>query len=140
MDAEYYKKWRENNRERSRQISAEYEQRRRLDDPYYYVKKIYRERKRIAISKGLPFDIILEDLLPVPETCPVLGIPLIPGKGVNNPNAPSLDRLIPEKGYTKENVFWLSWRANRIKSDSSLDEMEKLILWMKTTSGEISKT
>lgn len=47
-----------------------------------------------------------------------------------------LDRLIPDKGYVKGNVHWISRRANRIKSDATVEELEKIISYMKDNDGE----
>lgn len=41
-----------------------------------------------------------------------------------------LDRLIPSKGYVKGNVRWISSRANRLKSDVSIDELKKILKYM----------
>lgn len=38
--------------------------------------------------------------------------------------APSIDKLVPEKGYTKGNVVWCLERYNRMKNDATLDEMK----------------
>jgi hypothetical protein len=83
-----------------------------------------------AKKQNIPFDLVPEDIV-VPEICPVLGIPLIRQKGKRNNNTPSLDRIIPEKGYVKDNVRIISWRANRLKCDASFEELEKLYLYMK---------
>ena len=45
----------------------------------------------------------------------------------NKRMAPSIDKIIPEKGYTKGNVVWCIDRINSIKYDCSLDEMKA---WM----------
>ena len=42
-------------------------------------------------------------------------------------DSPSLDRLDSSLGYTPENVWWISYRANRLKNDSTLEELEKLV-------------
>jgi len=99
-------------------------------DPMHYVKKIYRERGRFAKMRGIPFNLALSDLPPVPTLCPALGIPLKHG-GTNNPNSPSLDRLIPERGYVKGNVYWLSRRANGIKHNADLREIENVAHWFR---------
>jgi hypothetical protein len=82
-----------------------------------------RTRARV---KGLPFDITAEylDTLLV-HTCPILGIPLVSHKGRKGPrdDSPSLDRIVPEKGYVRGNVVVISGRANRIKSDASFKEL-----------------
>ena len=67
-------------------------------------------------DKETPFTLKADDLV-VPEICPVLGIPIFFGGPPFSPNTPSLDRLVPKLGYTKENVRIISWRANRLKAD-----------------------
>ena len=42
-----------------------------------------------------------------------------------------MDRIDPKKGYVEGNVVWVSNKANTIKSDSSIEEMEKVLLWYK---------
>ncbi len=67
-----------------------------------------------------PIDIV------VPAFCPVLGIPLLVGKEHPKDNNPSIDRIIPALGYVKENVIVISTRANRIKNNSTVEELGKL--------------
>jgi len=80
--------------------------------------------KTRAKKKGLPFNLEVEDIV-IPEKCPILGIKLKRGKGIGGAiaSSPSLDRIIPEKGYTKGNVQVISHRANQIKSDATADEL-----------------
>lgn len=130
MSPEYQRLWRQKNHTKWKDIVKRSEEKRRAEDPLYFVKKIYRERKRTALSKGLPFTITLDDIKEVPKICPVLGIPMVSGEGVNNPNTATLDKIIPEKGYTPNNVCWMSRKANRIKCDASLEEMKKVYEWM----------
>jgi len=90
--------------------------------------------KKRAATAGLPFDLTEEDII-FPEVCPALGIPValeqIDGPRRRTDNTPSLDRIIPELGYVKGNVAMISWRANRLKSDAKLFELEKLLAYMK---------
>ena len=83
--------------------------------------------KSRAKQNNIPFNLTLEDIT-IPDTCPLLGIPLEiqPKKGYH-PNSPSLDRIIPEKGYIKGNVWIISNRANTLKNDASLQELELLV-------------
>ena len=74
---------------------------------------------------GIQINIGIEDII-IPNYCPVLGIE-ISTIGHKN-NSPSLDRIIPEHGYTKGNVRVISWRANWIKNNATPDEIEKLYL------------
>jgi hypothetical protein len=64
----------------------------------------------------------------IPSKCPVLGIPLMPniGGGRQDDHSPTLDRIIPGKGYVPGNVVVVSWRANRIKSDATIEELKKV--------------
>jgi len=123
----YQRKWRLNHLEdRSR-----YEQNRRNKDLLYFVKKILIQRRLEAKRKGIPFDITLDDIKDVPAFCPILGVKLVSGEGINNPNAASLDRVVPQQGYVKGNVYWISKRANRIKCDATLEEMERVVQWIR---------
>lgn len=78
-----------------------------------------------AKERGLPFDIELKDII-IPNICPLLSIPLIKSKSWS-PNCPSLDRIIPSLGYVKGNVWVISGKANVMKSDATLEEMELLV-------------
>lgn len=44
-------------------------------------------------------------------------------------NAPSIDRFDNNKGYEKGNVAVISWRANNLKRDATLDELQKVVKW-----------
>jgi hypothetical protein len=72
--------------------------------------------------------------LDLPDTCPVLGIPLDYsfGKVVRNENSPSIDQIKPGEGYQKENMIVISWRANRIKNDGTPEEHRKIADFYKT--------
>jgi hypothetical protein len=84
--------------------------------------------KNRAKKIGVPFDITFEDVV-IPERCPVLGISLIHNAGgrSHKPNSPSIDRLIPGLGYTKNNIWVISMRANAIKSNCSVEELQRLV-------------
>jgi hypothetical protein len=89
--------------------------------------RILTRAKSRAKQKNIPFNLTLEDI-EVPETCPLLGIPIEiqPKKGYH-PNSPSLDKIIPEKGYIKGNVWVISNRANTLKNDATLQELKTLV-------------
>lgn len=85
-----------------------------------------------ASQKDIPFDLTIEDIV-IPKVCPVLGIEIRqlnvddkPQKGYH-PNAPSLDRIIPELGYVKGNVRVISARANLLKNDATISELELVL-------------
>ena len=83
-----------------------------------------------AMKEGLPFDIDLDDIV-IPDVCPVLGIPIdvALGRGRRKPDSPSLDKFIPEKGYTKGNIAVISWRANWLKNNGTTEEWLKIAAW-----------
>lgn len=86
--------------------------------------------KTRAGRKGLEFDITLDDII-IPATCPVLGIPLkLTGEGKREDHSPSLDRIDSSKGYTKDNVVVISWRANRIKNDATAQELQLIVQYI----------
>lgn len=85
--------------------------------------------KTRAKQQGLPFDITLEDIV-IPDTCPVLGIPLEIGNSRLLDGSPTLDKFIPELGYVPGNINVISNKANRMKTDASADEVSLLLNWM----------
>jgi hypothetical protein len=82
--------------------------------------------KRRAIQRNMEFNIELQDIV-IPKVCPVLGIPIIIGSNSFNANSPSIDRINNTRGYTKDNIMVISFRANNLKSDATFDELRKLV-------------
>ena len=112
-------KYREQNREAIRQRARDYYK----EHPECFVLHNIKTR---AKKQGVPFDLTAEDLV-TPEFCPVLGIRLErstnPKGGVTD-CAPTVDRLIPELGYVKNNIIIVSHKANRIKNNATVEELE----------------
>ncbi len=94
----------------------------RINSPAEYLLSGAKQRAR---RSGLPFNIDATDII-VPERCPLLNIRLVPLGGKRTDATPSLDRIKASKGYVKGNVWVISWRANRLKSDATLEELEAL--------------
>ena len=89
--------------------------------------------KTRAKRDGYAFDMVPADLLPLPAACPILGLTLEYGAaGVNNPAAPSVDRIDNAKGYVTGNVMVVSFRANELKSNATPDEMARLAAFYAT--------
>lgn len=99
----------------------DYQRRRRLEMPSHPLRERARKRAR---QQGLEFSIRREDII-VPNTCPVLGIPIVIG-GKRSENSPSLDRIDPALGYVPGNVRVISDKANRLKGRRSLVQLEAL--------------
>ena len=89
-------------------------------------KALVRAAKARAKKKGIPFDITIEDFI-LPEKCPLLEIPLTVGYGSSQENSYSLDKIIPDLGYVKGNVWVISNKANMIKNNASLEELKLLV-------------
>ena len=88
--------------------------------------------KSVCEKQGVPFDITVEDLAPYPLTCPVLRTPInwmVTGSSGND--SPSIDRLVPDLGYIKGNVRLISHRANRMKGDASVHDLERILEYLK---------
>jgi hypothetical protein len=124
---DHKKKSAEYHKERHRKLYST-EKRRKAYDKNLEGNMFYRAKKR-AEQRGIEFSILVEDIV-IPETCPALGIPIerIDGK---KESSPSLDRKDPSKGYIKGNIVVISNRANRLKSDASLEEIELILRYMK---------
>ena len=62
--------------------------------------------------------------------CPLLGVELTYkncGQEAAPANYATLDKIDPHKGYTKGNMQILSYRANNIKNDATLDELKTMV-------------
>lgn len=91
--------------------------------PYMLSRCKYRARKA-----GVPFDITVADIT-VPQSCPVLGIELTRGKGSGfHAASPSLDRIVPLRGYVRGNVRVISARANLLKNNATVSEIEAVLM------------
>lgn len=90
------------------------------------MKKLVSDARRRAESRGLPFAIDASTV-PRPTHCPVFGFKLVyQATGKRLENSASLDRFDSKQGYTADNVWVISWRANQIKSDATPLELQIL--------------
>jgi hypothetical protein len=99
---------------------------------------IFRSARWRANKHKIEFNITLDDLTPLRvEICPVFHTPLeygAQGKGYNNLNAASLDRIDNDRGYVRGNIVIMSRRANSIKNDGTADEHRMIAEWMESVS------
>jgi hypothetical protein len=92
--------------------------------------------KNRAKNKKVDFQLDLEYLQNIAtKTCPVFGVDLLyasskNGAGYPNIHAASLDRIIPELGYVKGNVVFISNYANLIKSNATEVELYAVADWL----------
>lgn len=101
---------------------SKHAKKKRISDPIGTMLKAAKAR---AEKKHIKFDITPDDVS-IPDICPLLGIPIIRGEGKASINSPSLDRIIPSLGYVRGNVWVISNRANTIKQDATIAEIELL--------------
>lgn len=86
---------------------------------------LWSNAKNRARRYNIPFTISREDIL-IPTHCPLLGIELIFDNRKCLPSSPTLDCIIPALGYVSGNVWVISHRANTIKSDATILELEMI--------------
>lgn len=133
------KKWyhKPENRVKMIKLAREHEIKKKLENPIGYMLEKAKSRAKKA---GLPFNVTCADI-EKPIFCPVFGYELnytnlsVRGKtkgSIVPPNAASLDRIIPDLGYVKGNVIVVSFEANRLKNNASLQQMKKLYEFYQT--------
>jgi hypothetical protein len=83
-------------------------------------KYMWSRSKQSAIKYNIPFNIEPEDIF-IPGVCPIMKVPMV----VGTRHTPSVDRIIPELGYTKGNIWVISKIANMMKSNSTPEERVK---------------
>ena len=101
------------------------------------------DKKSQSKRMGIPYD-LTEDYLESIWTgyCPVFKTKLRnPYEGGNkermSKNTPSLDRLVPAKGYVKGNVMFISNYANTLKGRATSEELTQVATWLQQTEEEI---
>lgn len=104
----------------------EWQRTRRRSNPLV---RMVQEAKVRASKKDREFSITADDL-ELPTICPVLGIPIGMQFGARSDNSLSLDRIDGNKGYIPGNVRVISWRANRLKNDASIEELRAILRYM----------
>lgn len=138
----YCDAWRKDNPEATREHTARSNKRKLEKDPEKYRKlnnkyskawhlahpeaRLHAAARQRARADDLLFNIARSDLT-IPERCPLLEIPLQVHTGRVQPNSPSVDRIVPALGYVKGNVWVISHRANLLKNDATLEELELLV-------------
>ena len=101
-----------------------------------HLKRYLQNARSRARRDKVPFNLTLQDLVDIAtDECPILHTPFVwgisgLGKGKTRPDSPTLDRILPELGYIKGNVAFLSYRANRIKDNGTMQEHYDIADWI----------
>lgn len=105
-----------------------YLSRMRNDRPYM----LWQSAKERARRHGILFTITPDDVRAAyGSRCPVLGVQWDLTRTRGAPNAPSLDRLSPNRGYVPGNIAVISMQANKIKSDAHGEQVLRVYRWMR---------
>lgn len=96
-------------------------------DPRKYFFDRVRQR---AKAEGTEFTITIADVF-IPTHCPILGILLTPVGEKISASTPSLDRVDSSRGYVPGNVAVISMKANRMKGDATIEELDRIAAWMR---------
>lgn len=121
--------WKANRSQRTRDANrAATNRSRRMADPC--LQKLRTAKYRAKVD-GIEFSLLPSDVV-IPETCPALGIKIQSGMGHGRSMrqkdmAPSIDRIDNTLGYVSGNVIVVSYRANRLKSDATIDELRRIV-------------
>lgn len=123
----YNKEWRAANREKVRERERKYFQDNKDKLKPYKVLSTIKDR---ALKKGLDFDLSLEDIENF-SVCPVFGFPLKRSEGGKpSYDSPSVDRIDPSKGYTKDNIQIISNLANMMKQNATPEQLLLFAEWV----------
>jgi len=144
--SEYKKEWYENNKERYQQyhidnrdkcnersrtyhynnkdkVNKRQKEYRRNDIP----KCLYNGAKHRAKKNNIPFTITIQDItnvMPVDNICPLLQIHMQCNNGKLKYNSFTIDRINPNLGYVPGNIQVICYKANRSKSNATVNEYE----------------
>lgn len=88
--------------------------------------KLYRSARQRALNNDLIFTITREDIK-VPCNCPICDVKMKPSnKGGGSSISPTLDKVIPEKGYVKGNIAVICKLCNSTKGSGSAEIHRKI--------------
>jgi len=97
---------------------------------------LWKQARARCRRSGREFDITIEDVAAVDsDNCPYLLMPMkrypmVAGgnkKKMPNQDSKTLDRIDSAKGYVPGNIIVCSWKANRLLSDATLQDMSLLV-------------
>ena len=94
-----------------------------------YVEIIWKRTRQRAKTAGIEFTLTKSDIanMTVPINCPALGIPIRMENGKRSDNSLSIDRIDSSRGYTPDNVVFVSWKVNRLKNNATITEMRQMV-------------
>lgn len=118
----------------SKEAHARDKEKRRITRQWYenlsLEKKAIRYTKSRAKQLGIEFNLTPEDII-FPDICPILNKHLQRNE-TKGPSrySPSIDRIDNDKGYTVDNIQIISMKANTMKCDASVEELQRFADWV----------
>jgi len=132
-DVAYQAQRRLNNKDKLSLYYKNYQKKKRENFEYRLQMLINASKQRSKI-KNREHDISVQDIkdmYPIDGRCPIFGMILEFNEAGFRDNSPSIDRIDSSKGYTRDNIQIISWKANRIKGSASLEDLEALVAYLK---------
>ena len=99
-------------------IANNYYKRRKEEHPALFMWKQAKHRAKYDYN-DMEFTISVEDII-IPEMCPYFNVPFIP---LDKEFGYSLDRIDSSKGYTKDNIRVIIYKANKMKNDATVEQL-----------------
>lgn len=92
------------------------------------IRDLYYRTRNSARRRGVMFTVTLGEFsdLTFPLSCPILGIPLRLNRGRVFDDSYSVDRIDSSLGYVAGNLMIISFKANRIKNNATIEEMQRV--------------
>ena len=120
-------------REELQEYSKEYRQRNK-DNLDFRLQCLLNSSRARAREKEREHTITKQDLLdiyPQDNKCPIFGFNLEWNGNGFRETSPSIDRIDSSRGYTKDNIQIISWKANRIKGYATVEDLEIVLAYLK---------
>jgi len=93
-------------------------------------------------TNNLDFDLdphYLKEIYPKDGKCPALGFVFKRGDHTGSiQESPTLDKIVPSKGYIKGNVHWVSRVANSVMSDATPDQVIQVGQYFKKVTEDLN--
>jgi len=132
-DLAYQNERRAKNQDSLARYHRDYQKERRKNFDYRLQMLVNASKQRARLHQR-EHSISVEDvkaIYPADGKCPIFGVTLAFNKAGFRDDSPSIDRIDSSKGYTRDNIQVISWKANRIKGAASLEDLELLVAYLK---------
>ncbi len=89
--------------------------------------RIKREKAKTDFNSIVELAMYLKSI--APRKCPVFGRVLSAGDGSPHAWSPSVDRIVPSKGYVRGNIQVISNKANTMKQNATPTQLKQFAQW-----------